>query len=131
VGGPGAETTANGILVVQAINGGITVPNAFTLVGEVRGGAFDCDLFRGNAPNVNDPAATNNWFLRSTFVNGPGGPEEPIGPTPPPEPLPPGVWPIIGPELATYGVVQPIARQMGLTTLGTLHERLRRQTQRV
>ena len=124
MGGPGAETTANGILVVQAINGGTTTPNAFTLAGEVRGGAFDYDLFRGNAPNVNDPTATNNWFLRSTFVNGPGGPEEPIGPTPPPEPLPPGVWPIIGPELATYGVVQPIARQMGLTTLGTLHERV-------
>jgi outer membrane autotransporter protein len=38
--------------------------------------------------------------------------------------LPPGTWPIIGPELATYGVVQPIARQLGLTTLGTLHERI-------
>ena len=51
-------------------------------------------------------------------------PVEPIGTSPPPEPLPPGVWPIIGPELATYGVVQPIARQMGLQTLGTLHERI-------
>ena len=43
----------------------------------------------------------------------------PIGPslpsTPPPNPLPPGVaFPIIGPELATYGVVQPLARQLGL-----------------
>jgi outer membrane autotransporter protein len=45
-------------------------------------------------------------------------------PDPPPEPLPPGVYPIIGPELATYGVVQPIARQMGTTILGTLHERI-------
>src|SRR5262249_38685290 len=50
--------------------------------------------------------------------------------TPAPDPapdngvLPPGVWPIIGPEIATYGVVQPIARQMGLTTLGTFHERV-------
>ena len=34
------------------------------------------------------------------------------------------VWPIIGPELATDGVVQPIARQMGLQTLGTLHQRI-------
>ena len=42
---------------------------------------------------------------------------------PAPEPLPPGVFPIIGPEIATYGVVQPIARQLGMTTLGTLHER--------
>jgi hypothetical protein len=38
--------------------------------------------------------------------------------------LPPGVFPIIGPEIATYGVVQPIARQLGMTTLGTLHERI-------
>jgi hypothetical protein len=28
------------------------------------------------------------------------------------------------PELATDGVVQPIARQMGLQTLGTLHQRI-------
>src|SRR5262249_55994950 len=38
--------------------------------------------------------------------------------------VPPGLFPITGPELPTYGVVQPIARQMGLTTLGTLHERV-------
>ena len=31
---------------------------------------------------------------------------------------------IFGPELATDGVVQPIARQMGFTMLGTLHERI-------
>jgi hypothetical protein len=35
-----------------------------------------------------------------------------------------GLYPIIGPELATDSVVQPIARQLGLTMLGTLHERL-------
>lgn len=38
--------------------------------------------------------------------------------------MPPGTYPIIGPELATYGVVQPTAREMGLTTLGTMHERI-------
>src|SRR5262249_55685345 len=42
------------------------------------------------------------------------GPEKPEGPP----------RPIIGPSLATDGVVQPISRQMGLTTLGTLHERV-------
>jgi outer membrane autotransporter protein len=118
-GGPGAETTANGILVVDAINGATTAAGAFALAGEARAGAFDYRLFQGGLTG-SDPA---DWFLRSTFTNGPG-PEEPIGPEPPPEPLPPGVHPIIGPELATYGVVQPIARQMGLTTLGTLHERV-------
>jgi outer membrane autotransporter protein len=34
------------------------------------------------------------------------------------------MFPIIGPEIATDGVVQPIARQMGLQTLGTLHQRI-------
>lgn len=43
---------------------------------------------------------------------------------PPPAVLPPGEYPIIGPEVATYSVVQPIARQMDLTTLGTFHERV-------
>jgi outer membrane autotransporter protein len=134
-GGPGAGTTGNGILVVQASNGGTTASNAFRLLaGELRAGAFDYRLFRGaqaNLPNPSDVA--NSWFLRSSFVVEPvppvppptlPGPEEPIGPGPPPQLLPPGVFPIIGPELATYGVVQPIARQMGLTTLGTLHERI-------
>jgi len=40
-GGSGAETVANGITVVQAINNGTTAPDAFTLPGEVRTGAFD------------------------------------------------------------------------------------------
>jgi outer membrane autotransporter protein len=120
--------------VVQAIAGGTTALDAFTLAGEVRGGAFDYRLFRGSPANINDPTVANDWFLRSTFLgvggNGDGGPVTPPGvlpPVPPPDngvPPPPGIWPIIGPELATYGVVQPIARQMGLTTLGTLHERV-------
>ena len=94
--------------------------------GEVRGGAFDYRLFRGGLDPSSSP---NDWFLRSTFIVGPIPPEPPILPPilptdPPPEPLPPGVFPIIGPEIATYGVVQPIARQLGMTTLGTLHERI-------
>ena len=120
VGGPGAETTSNGILVVNAINGATTASNAFMLApGELRAGAFDYRLFQGGL-NGSDP---NNWFLRSSFITGPG-PVEPIGPSPPPSVLPPGFFPIIGPELATDGVVQPIARQMGLQTLGTLHQRI-------
>ena len=123
-GGPGAETVANGIRVVQALHGGTTASDAFTLVGELRGGAFDYDLFRGGLGGSNP----NDWFLRSSFVVGPPEPGlPPIPPTlptdPPPQPLPPGVYPIIGPEIATYGVVQPIARQLGMETLGTLHDR--------
>ncbi len=102
-GGLGAETTGNGILVVNAITGATTAPGAFALAGEVRAGEFDYDLFRGGLGG-SDP---QDWFLRSEFV-APNGMTEPI----------------IGPELATYGVVQPIARELGLTTLGTLHERI-------
>ena len=124
-GGSGALTLADGITVVQAISGGTTAPSAFAPAGEVRAGAFYYDVFRGGVSGSPD-----DWFLRSDFVvppELPGRPEPPIPPLPtdpPPNPLPPGIYPIIGPELATYGVVQPIARQLGFTMLGTLRERI-------
>ncbi len=126
--GPGAETVSNGIQVVSASNGGTTAPGAFMLAGEARAGAFDYDLFRGGVGG----SSPNDWFLRSTFIEPPIPPIPPVLPptippfpsVPPPTPLPPGTWPIIGPELATYGVVQPIARQMGLQTLGTMQQRI-------
>ncbi|WP_407150016.1 autotransporter outer membrane beta-barrel domain-containing protein [Bradyrhizobium sp. ORS 86] len=127
--GPGDYTTI-GIPVVVTTPGGTTDLGAFTLAGEVRAGFFDYRLFRG-APDGSSP---DNWFLRSDFLgnggNGGNGPVTPPGELPDVpapdngQPPPPGIWPIIGPEIATYGVVQPIARQMGLTTLGTLHERV-------
>ena len=119
---------ANGIPVVQAINNGTTAPGAFTLVGgEVRAGAFDYRLFRGGLDPSSSP---NDWFLRSSFLVGPSVPLVPLEPALPTEPpaspevLPPGVFPIIGPEIATYGVVQPIAQQLGLASLGTHDDRL-------
>jgi outer membrane autotransporter protein len=125
--GPGAETIANGILVVNATGGATTTLSAFTLANpELRAGSFDYDLFRGGVSG----GSANDWFLRSTFIVPPIPPEPPIPPippippTPPPDPLPPGVYPIIGPELATYGVVQPLARQLGLSILGALDDRV-------
>jgi outer membrane autotransporter protein len=129
VGGPGALTTANGIEVVQAINGATTAAGAFRQgSGELRAGAFDYDLFRGGVSG-----SPNDWFLRSSFLAPPTTPTTPTTPPqppilpskPPPNPLPPGVlFPIIGPELATYGVVQPLARQLGVAILGTLDDRV-------
>jgi fibronectin-binding autotransporter adhesin len=108
VGGPGAETT-NGILVVNAINGATTAPGAFTLANpELRAGEYDYRLFQGG-PSGSDP---NDWFLRSTFIETPSPPQPPV------------LLPIIGPELATYGVVQPLARQLGVSILGTLDDRV-------
>ena len=64
-GGPGAETTGDGIQVVSAINGAMTSASAFSLpAGELRAGAFDYDLFRGGAGG----SRPNDWFLRSDFV---------------------------------------------------------------
>ncbi len=118
IGGTGALTTANGILVVNAINGATTAPGAFTLSnGELRAGAFDYRLFRGGVSGSPD-----DWFLRSSFF--PPTPPEPPGPPVPPVPPVPPPSPIIGPELATYGVVQPLARQLGLSILGTLDDRV-------
>ena len=131
-GGAGAVTANDGILVVQVLDPARSAPGAFVLApGELRAGDFDYRLFQGGLDGSNP----GDWFLRSGFEvpappgTGPvppvpPGPVEPIGPDPPPARLPPGVWPIIGPELATDGVVQPIARQMGLQTLGTLHQRI-------
>ncbi|NUY35974.1 hypothetical protein F0160_37350 [Paraburkholderia sp. JPY303] len=125
-GGPGALTTASSISLVVTTNGGTTDAGDFALGTEVRGGAFDYRLYQGAVGG----AFPHDWFLRSDFVVGPGAEEPGIPPgdelpeEPPPPVLPPGEYPIIGPELATYSVMQPLARQLGLTMLGTMHERI-------
>jgi outer membrane autotransporter protein len=131
-----AHTVSDGILVVSAVNGGTTAADAFNLPGEVRSGALDYRLFRGSL----DGAHPDHWYLRNEFVVPPPEPPEPPEPpvppeppqppepdlplNPPPEDLPPGTYPIIGPELATYGAVQPLARELGQRTLATLHDRV-------
>jgi len=128
-GGTGALTVGDGILVVQVLDPARSADGAFTLLAnqELRAGDFDYRLFHGGIGGSN-PA---DWFLRNEFVV-PGGPpvvpqgetETKLPPNPPQRPLPPGVYPIIGPEIATYGVVQPLARQLGLAILGTLDDRV-------
>lgn len=131
-GGIPAETLHDGILVVDVINGGSSAPNAFTLANEVRSGAFDYRLFRGSI----NGRAQNDWFLRNTFevtplpgieptpVPLPNPVEGELPVDPPPPPPEPGIHPIIGPEPPLYSVIAPIAQQLGLLTLGTLHERV-------
>jgi len=122
-GGPGALTMANGILVVNTINGATTAAGSFTMANpELRAGIYDYRLFQGGI-NGDDPYS---WYLRSTFTEGGGGPDVTPPDVLPPEPPPtgPGTYPIIGPEIATYGVVQPIAGQLGIASLGTHDERM-------
>lgn len=82
--GPGALTTANGILVVDTINGATSQPAAFTLLGDyitdngeqaVVGGAYAYTL---NFGGIGADVADNNWYLRSRLI-----------PTPDPDPGPP------------------------------------------
>lgn len=63
-GGPGAQTVANGILVVETINGGTTAPGTFSLANVVAAGAFEYSLFRGSV----DASGPQNWYLRSVGI---------------------------------------------------------------
>ena len=127
-GGPGAETVANGIrggAGDQRRHDGARCLRARWRGARRRLRLSICSAVASAAaiPTTGSCArpSSSDQCRRQPVVP----PEPPILPTePPPEPLPPGVYPIIGPEIATYGVVQPIARQLGLTTLGTLHERI-------
>ena len=77
-GGPGAETVANGIQVVQAINGGTSASGAFSLQGgSITAGAFDYFLFKGGVSQ----GSQNSWFLRSSLVAPPITPITPDTPT--------------------------------------------------
>jgi outer membrane autotransporter protein len=99
-GGAGALTTANGILVVDAVNGGTTAPGAFALDGRTVAGVYEYRLFRGSA----DGSAPHAWYLRSEH-----------------SPNPPAPRPLYRPEIAAYLANQRLAGQM---FVHSLHDRL-------
>lgn len=107
-GGQGAQTMADGILLVQVTGGGSTATDAFTLGQRVAAGAYEYQLFRGGSTSADD------WFLRSHLIASPTSSTTPSGPD----------IPLYRPEVALYAPIPAIARQMGLSTLGTLHERV-------
>lgn len=87
VGGAGAQTTADGIMVVQAVNGATSTASAFALDAPVAAGAFEYYLFKGGA----GAGSAENWYLRSTLTT-PATPAAAPGalePAPQPEPEPP------------------------------------------
>ena len=63
VGGGGALTTGNGILVIDAINGATTSAGAFTLGSRLIAGPYEYSLYRGSV----DGSSTQDWYLRSTM----------------------------------------------------------------
>lgn len=115
--GPGDVTVANGILVVDTINGGTTSTNAFNLSnpgGYVAAGPYAYTLFRGSRDTSNPEA----WYLRSTLNCQPGS-KDPLcsGPDPDEEPN-------FRPEVSLYTALPSMALFFGQTLLDTLHERV-------
>jgi len=87
-GGPGELTPGDGILVVDAINDGVTNADSFALASLVLAGAYEYTLQRGSR----DGSSPSNWYLRSSLdcTLDPSNPacDQPV-PPPPPDPTPP------------------------------------------
>lgn len=141
VGGAGAQTTGDGIQVVQAANGATTSAGAFSLSGgTVSAGAYTYFLAKGGAST----GTGDNWYLRNTVPPKPQSPVvHPGQPTPPAEPpitaaegTPESIVeavdhagtggnpePIYRPEVPLYAEAPAIARQLGLLQIDTFHDR--------
>jgi len=89
-GGGGALTTGDGILVIDAANGGTTAPGAFT--GFATAGPYEYLLVRGGST----PGSENDWFLSSSL---PPDPADPAGPR----------RPRFRQEVSLYSAIQPMA----------------------
>ncbi|KHK51694.1 transporter [Ralstonia sp. A12] len=115
VGGAGAQTIADGIEVVQAINGATTGAGAFTLSGgTVSAGAYTYFLAKGGASS----GTGNNWYLRNTIPPAPTPAPTPTPtpaptptptPAPAPTPTPAPVPPISAAEGTPTSIVEAIA----------------------
>ena len=144
--GTGALTLADGIMVVQAIQGGTTAASAFSLANPVKAGAFTYFLFRGGVT----AGTGDNWYLRSSFTPPPPVTPPPVTPplvspppvspplvspptvTPPPAPPPP---PLVDPtplyriEVPIYAEISSLTRELGIQQIGTFHDRAGEQSQ--
>lgn len=122
VGGPGGATAGDGILVIEAINGGTTSATAFSLAGPVAAGAYEYILFHGSTTG----GSSENWYLRNTLVAETGGSDTeaaPGSPALPDVPAGSGPIPLYRPEVAAYAAAPAMARRLGVATLGTFHQR--------
>ncbi len=111
--GPGDLTYGNGILVVEAQNGGTTVPGTFTLGRPVVAGPYEYSLYRGSF----DASGPENWYLRSVLVPTPPGPDP--GPQPVPSPIPD-----YRREVSLYAALPAMGLIYGRTLIDSLHERV-------
>lgn len=106
-GGAGALTTGNGIMVVDAINGGTTDKGSFRLLDQVKAGPYEYLLYRGSRDDSNDDA----WYLRSTIDPEAPGREDPERPN-------------YRVETSLYSAIPEMALRYSHALLDTLHERV-------
>lgn len=131
-GGGGAQTTGNGIMLVQTMKGATTTAGAFSLASRVAAGAFDYFLYQGGNAATGGDANDQNWYLRS--IDG-----TPLPPTPPTPFVNPVIDPVVDPvsppvpapsthtvrpEILVASAIQPLALEYGYAMLDTLHERV-------
>ncbi|EJN25955.1 outer membrane autotransporter barrel domain-containing protein [Pseudomonas sp. GM78] len=137
-GGAGALTTGNGIMVVDAVNGGTTQPEAFRLLSQVKAGPYEYTLHRASQDDSNEQA----WYLRSTRdvptdpVNPiiPTDPVNPITPTDPEVPVSPAPVfpqaPNYRAETSLYQGIPAMALHYSRAMVDTLHERVGEERRR-
>jgi outer membrane autotransporter protein len=123
VGGPGASIVADGIEVVQTLNGATTSSSAFALAGPVKAGAYSYYLAKGGVTS----GTSENWYLRNTVTQTPPIVEPPseIPPAVPPTTpsTGPGAIPLYRPEVPIYAEVPSVARQLNIQQLDNFHDR--------
>ena len=115
--GPGVLTVGDGILVVDAINGGTTASGAFA--GFAAAGPYEYLLYRGGST----PGSENDLFLRSSSQSVPSEPIVPGGDPVPADPSGPG-RPRFRQEVSLYAAMPVMARIYGRKIIDTLHERM-------
>ncbi|MFK3775566.1 autotransporter outer membrane beta-barrel domain-containing protein [Pseudomonas sp. NPDC089406] len=111
LGGAGAATLQDGIMVVETRNGANTAEGAFSLAAPVSAGAYDYQLFKGGV----SAGSAQNWYLRSVLlVFEPGA-----GPTA----APVASIPLYRPEVPVYAAAPRGAAVIARQALGTFHQR--------
>jgi outer membrane autotransporter protein len=117
-GGLGALTVANGIQVIEAVNGATTAANAFNLVAPVTAGPYEYLLYRGSV----DTSSVNSWYLRSTL-------DCSLAPNASVCASPTITAPNYRQEVSLYSALPQMATLYGMTLLDTLHQRVGEQEQ--
>ncbi|MNU94884.1 Antigen 43 precursor [compost metagenome] len=107
--GQGALTNGNGILVVDAVNGGTTAANAFALAGPVYAGPYEYTLHRSSTDDTNEQA----YYLRSDLQPDPPTPVDPASHIP-----------NFRPQTSLYGAIPALALVYSRNIIDTLHERV-------